>query len=404
MDSARLAIGLCIVLLVGAVGVVPGAVAAQQEQVTLSVTVLDQSGDPVGGVPLSATWNDGEGGPVNETTRSNGQALIDVPRGADVAIDVDDEEYVRNSPYTIDDASAQDVNVSVSQSATATITVNNTAGEPVDNARVLLYRGGQFVTDQRTNAQGVVTTPDVEEGDYDLYIRKSGYYYNQSDVTVTGESDLSRTIEEGSVSVTFNVTDDHFQPPRTMQNASIEIPAVGTVQTLSNGQATVSIPVNSRHDIDVTKPDYQTTEQTITIGESATTVNVSINRTPELNIDAVNETVIGQSVELEVTDEYGEPVANATVTQNGESVGTTDASGELSVRPESAGVVNYTVSDGATDATIAIEVFDPDATDAPGMTTTDAATETSSGFGPGFTPVTVVAALALLSLLAYRRR
>jgi hypothetical protein len=390
--------------LVGAVGVVPGAAAAQQEQVTLSVTVLDQSGDPVGGVPLSATWDDGSGGPVNETTRSNGQALIDVPSGADVSIEVNDEEYVRNSPYTVEDASGQDINVSVSQSATATITVNNTAGESVENARVLLYRGGEFVTDQRTNAQGVVTTPDVEEGDYDLYIRKSGYYYNQTDVTVTGESELSRTIEEGSVTVTFNVTDDHFQPPQGIQNASIEIPAIGTVQTLSNGQATVSIPVNSQHDIDVTKSEYDTTEQTINIRESPTTVNVSINRTPELNIAAVNETVIDQSVELEVTDEYGEPVANATVTQDGESVGTTDADGELSVRPQSAGVVNYTVDNAGTTATIAIEVFDPDATDAPGMTTTADATETSSGSGPGFTPATVVAALALLSLLAYRRR
>jgi len=409
MDSVRLSIGLCIVLVVGGVAAVPAAVTAQSGQVTLTVTVVDQNGDTVGGIPVSATWNGDESGPVNETTAANGRAFIDVPRGSNVTIYVNDDEYIRNFPYTdVTDATARDVNVSVSRSATGTVSVTNTAGNPVENARVLLFRGGQFVTDQRTDADGTVTTPAVEEGDYDLFIRKSGYVYNRTDVTITGEATVDRTIEEGFVTLRFNVTDDYYRPAQTIQDASVAIEPVGTtLRTLSAGQASTEVPVNTQYTVNVTKEGYATTERTIDVGEFDTTVNVSINREPELNINAPNRTVIDQSIMLEVTDEYGDPVPNATVMQGGEPVGTTDADGEVDVTVREAGVVNYTVSGDGTSAPISVEVFDPDATDTPGqMTAAQTATETgtSSGFGPGFTPVAAVVALAALSLIAVRRR
>lgn len=407
MGSARLSIGLCIVLVVGALAAVPATVSAQEDEVTLTVTVIDQSGDTVGGVPISATWDDGAGGPVNETTAANGRAFVDVPAGANVNITVDDDEYIRNFPYEVEDASTQDINVTVSQSATATISVNNTAGNPVENARVFLRRSGDFVTNQRTDANGTVTTPAVEEGDYTLDIRRSGYYYNRTDVTITGEASVNRTIESGTVSVTFNITDDHFQPPQAIEGASVAIPSIGTtLQTLSNGQRSTNVPVNDQYDVEVSTEGYVTTEQSVGIGEQDTTVNLSIQRTPELNVDAPTQAVVGQSIELRVTDEYNETVPNATVTSGGEQVGVTDATGEVDVTVPSSGQVNFTVDDGTTQTTHTVEGFDPDATDIPeNLTTeTDEETATSGGSGPGFTPVTVVAALALLSLVALRRR
>ena len=407
MVSARLSIGLCIVMIVGTLAAVP-AVTAQEDEVTLTVTIVDQNGDTVGGVPISATWNDGNGGPVNETTAANGRAFVDVPSGANVDITVDDDEYIRNFPYEVESASTQDINVSVSQSATATVSVTNANGNPVEDARVFLRRSGEFVTNQRTDADGTVTTPAVEAGNYTLDIRRSGYYYNQTDVTVTGEMSVNRTIEEGFVTLRFNVTDDRFQPPQTVESAAVEISPIGTtLRTLSAGQASTEVAVNTQYDIDVTKDGYATTERSVTVGESETTVNVSINREPALTIDAPNQTVIGQSINLEVTDEYDEPVANATITRAGETVGTTDEQGELDVTVREAGVQNYTVTGDGTSATISVEVFDPDATATPGQTTATATateTATSGGSGPGFTAVSVVAAVALLSLVALRRR
>ena len=387
-------------LLLGSVAAVPAAVSAQGDQVTLTVTVVDQNGATVGGVPISVTWADGDGGPVNATTASNGQALVDVPRGANVSIAVDDDDWVRNRPATVDGAREQSVDVAVSPAASATVTITDTDGEPVPDTRVLLFRDGNFITDQRTGTDGTVTTPDVEEGDYDLFVRKSGYYYNRSAVTLDGETTVNRTIEAGTVGVTFAVTDDHFSPARPIEGVTVDIPSIGSVQTLSNGEATINLPVNSRHDIDVTKDEYQLTEQQISVGESRKTVAVNVSRTPELNVDAPNRTIIGESVSLEVTDEYDEPVAGANVTRDGESVGTTDETGEIDVTVDSAGQVNYTVEARGNSTTVAIEVFDPEATDAPG--TDDG--EPSFGSGPGFTPMSVVAAVALLSLLAYRRR
>lgn len=401
MTSGRLSIGVCIVLLVGSVAAVPAAVSAQGDQVTLTVTVEDQNGATVGGVPISVTWDDGDGGPVNATTASNGQALVDVPRGANVSIAVDDEDWVRNTPVTVEDAQEESVDVAVSPAASATVTITDTDGDPVQNTRVLLFRGGEFITDQRTGADGTVTTPAVEEGDYDLFVRKSGYYYNRSGVTLDGETAVNRTIEEGAVSVTFSVTDDHFDPAQSVQGVTVEIPSIGSVQTLSNGQATLSLPVNSDHDIDVRKDEYQLTEQRISVGESQKTVAVTVSRTPQLNVDAPNRTVLGESVSIEVTDEYGEPVADANVTRDGELVGTTDDTGEVDVTVDSAGQVNYTVAARGNSTTVSIEVFDPSATDEPATEDDDVP---SFGSGPGFTPATVVAALALLSFLAYRRR
>jgi len=410
MGSTRVSIGLCIVMLFGVVAALPAAATAQQDQVTVTATIVDQDGRSVGGgVDVTATW---DGGSVEGTTASNGQVLLDVPRGENVSIQIDDDRYIRNIPYTLEDASTESIDVPVAESGTATITVRNAANETVENARVLLYSGGQFVTDQRTGADGTVTTPAIERGNYRLDIYKDGYYDNRTRVTVQRRTEINRTIEQGEVLLTVSVRDDYFQPPEAL-DASVEIPGVGTLETGSDGDTTTTVSVNTRYDITVTSDGYDRTQRTVGVGETDTTANVSLNRTDEINLTAQNQVVLGQRVPITATDEYGDPVTGATVTQDGQDIGTTDDSGVIRVSPDSAGTVNYTVDDGDTTETVTIEVFDPDegtpsatATGEPTATANDTGTptDTSDGSGPGFAPVTVVAALALLALVAYRRR
>jgi len=408
MGSTRVSVGLCIVMFVGVVGALPAAVTAQQDQVTITATIVDQDGRSVGGgVDVTATW---DGGSVNETTASSGQVLLDVPRGANVSIQIDADRYVRNIPYTVENATEQSVEVPVAESGTATITVQNTANETVENARVLLYSGGQFVTDQRTGADGTVTTPPVEQGRYQLTIQKSGYYDNRSRITVGDQTTINQTIEQGEVLVTVSVEDDYFEPTEPL-DASVQIPAVGTLQTGSDGDTTTTVSVNTRYDITVTKDGYDQAQRTVRVGESDTTTTVSLDRTDEINLSAQNQVVLGQRVPITATDEYGDPVVDATVTQDGQEIGTTNDDGVIRVEPSSEGTVTYTIDDGDTSTSITIEVFDPAEGTPPGTanatptpTATDTPTATSAGNGPGFTPVAVVAALALLSLVAYRRR
>ncbi|WP_262175149.1 carboxypeptidase regulatory-like domain-containing protein [Haloarcula laminariae] len=405
MGSTRLSIGLCLVMLVGMVGALPAAVSAQQDQVTITATVVDQDGRSVGGgVDVTASW---QGGSVNGTTASSGQVLLDVPRGANVSIQVDDDRYVRNIPYEVSDASTQSVDVPVTDAGTATVTVRNAQNETVEDARVLLYRGGQFVTDQRTDADGTVTTPAVEQGNYRLDIYKAGYLDNRTQITVGSQTDINRTIQQDEVLLTVEVVDDYFDPAEPL-NASVRIPSVGTLQT-TDGDAATTVPVNTKYNVDVTKDGYDQATQTVTVKQRDLTETISINRTDSLSISTQDRVLLGNSITLEVTDEYDDPVEGATVSQDGQEVGTTDADGQLEVDTESAGSVSFTVDDGTVQEEVTVRVVDaPEeltGTQIPDSTGTDAEpTGTSGGSGPGFTPVTVAAALALLSLVAARRR
>ena len=345
MTRVRRSVGLCFLLLVGLTTVAPGVVTAQQDQVTISVTLVDRNGQAVGGgVDVTATW---DGSSDNATTVSNGQVLFDVPQGVDVSIQVNDDRYARNVPYTIPDAETQSVNVPVAEAGTAEVTVRNSANEPVENARVLLYRSGQFITDQRTGADGTVTTPPVEQGDYRMTILKSGYFDDQSRITVGGQTDVSQTIEQGEILLTVSVVNDSTEPPEPVA-ARVRIPGVGTLQTGGDGSATSSVPVNAQYNITATADGYRQVRRTVGVGESDTATTVSLAPLGDITLTAPNQVVLGQPVLLVATDADGDPVAGASVTQDGQSVGTTNASGVIEVRPESVGTVTYTVGDAAT--------------------------------------------------------
>ncbi|MDS0220152.1 Ig-like domain-containing protein [Haloarcula sp. S1AR25-5A] len=410
-DRTTLIAGL-FVLLVGA-GVLAGTVAAQS-QVTLTVTVVDQDGDPLSGIDITATWDDGAGGPANETTRANGQALVDVPGGANVSLQIDDDEYVRNVPYVVEDAESEPIEVAVSESATATVNAVNTNGEPATDARVRLYRDGNYVVDRNTGDDGAITTQRIEEGEYSVIVTKPGFYRNLSTVAVSDETTATVEIREGSVLLEATVADDHFDEPRPIRDATVRVESDdrsgGTVPTLADGTASVSVPVNDRYDVIVTKEGYETVEQQVRIRESAKSINVTIQRTPEIVLTPDNrQVIVDANVRLTVVDEYDNPVANATVTRNGTEVGQTDADGEITATVPTAGNVTFAASSGDLTTTTNVTVFRPgEETTTGGAATTPeqtaTATETTDGSGPGFTVALTMAALLAVAVLARRRR
>jgi len=413
MFTYRATLGAGLFMLLVGVGVLSGAVAAQS-QVTLTVTVVDQDGDPVSNVDISATWDDSAGGPVNETTRANGQALIDVPEGANVTLRVHDDEYVRNVPYVVEDAESESIEVAVSESATATVTAVNTDGEPATNARVRLYRDGNYVVDRNTGDDGTVTTRPIEEGEYSVIITKPGFYRNLTTVAVSDETTATVEIREGSVLLEATVADDRFEEPRPIRDATVRVESDdrsgGTVPTLSDGTASVSVPVNDRYDVIVTKEGYETVERRVTIGESEKSINVTIQRTPEITLTPDNrQVVVDANVRLTVVDEYDNPVANATVTRNGTEIGRTDPDGEITATVPTAGNITFTASSGDLTTTTNVSVFRPGeetttggAATTPEQTATE--TETTEGFGPGFTAALTLAAVLAVAVLASRRR
>lgn len=422
MFDARTGSTLLVTLLLATAGVAGAAGAQSSDQVTLTVTVVDGDGEPLGNVDLTATWEADGGGSVSETTRSNGQVLIDVPRGANVTITVEDDRYVRNEPFVVEDADAEGVTVPVSEDGRATVAVVDTEG-PVDSAIVQLFHGRTTVVNVRANASGQYTTPRIEQGTYTLTVFKQGYLRNRSRLTVDGNVSERVRITQASRLVAFSVTDDHFAEPRPVADATI---AVGgnTITTLSDGEATIQLPVNRNYEVEVTKEGYDTVTRSLHVGEDQVRRNISIQRVETLSIDPEqSQVVVGQSVRVTVTDEYGDPVPNATVSVGGQTVGRTDADGRAVVPVDTAGETEIRAATENLSATVTVEGVDPDEeTPTPTATATPTATPTptetpggggapadttttrpSDGVGPGFTGVGALIAVALALALLTRR-
>lgn len=404
MTRNRAPIALFLVAALCLSAAVPGVVAGQNN-VTLTVTVVDGNGDTVSDVDISATWEDG-GGPVEETTRSNGQALVDVPEGANVTISVNDDNYVRNAPLEIEDASTREVEVRVAQSGSATIDAVDAQGG-VGGAIVRLYHDGNLVVNQRAGSDGTFATRDIEQGDYEVRVWKQGYLRNTTELTVDGDVSQQVRIRQDSRLLQVTVRDDHFSPPRAVAEANVEVQGVGTVSTLSNGETTIQVPVNSKYDVTVTKDGYESNTTSIRVREGAETANLTIQRTDAIDLEPANErVVVGESVRVTVTDEYGDPVSGVDVNLDGESAGQTNDDGVASVSVESAGTHNLTATSGDLEANATVEGVQAggDEETATESTTGDeeTATDTSDFSGPGFTVVGALVAILATGLLLRR--
>lgn len=311
----------------------PAVAVAGAADVTLTVTVETEAGNSVDGAELTATW---EGGSATETTRSNGQALIDVPQGADVTIEVAHPDYIRNSPYRLTDATQRDVQITVYEKGSAQLTVVDTEG-PVQNVRVELRKGGEIVASRTTDSQGEIESGVIESGDYTVTLFKAGYFRESVSLDVQGDVSEQLQMERGSVSVTFLVLDDNFDPPRRVAEATITGPDFNTV-TQGDGTRTVSVPVNSQLQVGVEKEGYEPVQSTFLVREQDRRVNLTTRKLPAVSVDVPNQrVVVGEALQVTVTDQYGEPVPEAVVYLDGESVGQPDNQGVLRVPVESAG-------------------------------------------------------------------
>ena len=394
---------LCVAVFV-AMAAVPMPAAAQSEQVTLTVTVVNQADERIGGATITASW---DGGNATETTRSNGQALIDVPRGAEVEIDASSDQYVRNQPYVIESAEGQRVEIGVAQKGSATVTVFDTDGNRVNNAVVRLWQGGTPVVNSRADENGVLETPTIEQGEYRLVVFREGYFRNRTDIQVDGDVSESMRIESGSVSVTFDVTDDRFDSPRPVQDALVSIEGITSgLSTLQNGETSTTVPVNDNYQVTVSKENYTEVSRTVRVDEEPRTVNVSINRAPELNITpSADRVVTGEPVSVRITNEYGNPVSNVSVTFDGNAVGETNGEGRISFTVEGEGEHTIAASHEGMSTEYTIQGFSGSTPTVTATETSTAAetTEPSTGFGPGFGLPALVAALLALALIARRR-
>lgn len=326
-----------LVLLLGLSTVAGSAVApaaAQTGTVTLTVSVQTPDGDPVADAELTATW---EGGSATRTTASNGKAFIDVPSGADVTIEVDHPDYVRNSPFQLTNAEEEEVTITVYDRARATLTIVDSDG-PVNDARVEFRRHGEVAVTRFTDPDGEVESGIIEAGNYTVTLFKAGYLRQSVELDIQGTSFSDQLqIERGSVSVTFVVLDSNFEPPRPVAEAEITGPDF-TSQTQADGSRTVSLPVNTQQRITVEKEGYDTVEQVVIVREQDKRVNITTRKLPAINVEVPNRrVVVGEALQVTVTDQYGEPLREAVVYLDGESVGQPNAQGVIRVPIESAG-------------------------------------------------------------------
>lgn len=399
----RNAVSLTALLVIGAV-VAPIGTALGQEQTTLTVTVETEAGTPVQGAELTATW---DGGQDTETTKSNGQALLDVPQGARVEISVSDDTYARNFPYVLNDADGQSLTVKVRPAGSATLQVENTEGEPLEEAAVVVREDGREVTRVATGSDGRVTVDSLEQGSYRLVGLKNGHYVNSTDLEVDGDVSKRIVLEEGSEQVTFRVFDGGTEDQRRLTNVTIDVADRATIRTGDSNTASLGLPVNTGFPVTASKEGYVANRTDIYVSEGGTTVRLLLRREPALNVSVTNDRVVaGERVRIDVVDEYGNPVEGATVAVGGQQVATTDERGVASIPIEETGQREIRVTDGDLSATVTVEGVREATSTTTEPTTTTVRGTPAGGIGlPGFTPLAAVLAMvALGGLLALRRR
>jgi len=428
-------VGIVFAVFVLSMAATGGAAAQEEEQVTLTINVTDSNGDPIGGVDVEATW---DGGEAEATTVSNGRTFIDVPAGAEVDITVEDDQYVRDlQPVTVQNAEEQEVDIRMSLSGNVEFVVTDTDNEEsIENARLFITHPDsvQPVDVLRTGSDGTVTLEGVEQRAFEVELSRAQYYDENASFTLdSAGTTQSYEMERGFTRVDFEVTDSHFSPGEPLEGARVEIEETGDVLTTrSDGIQDTRLPVNDDYTVSVDKEGYDGVTATLELGEERREFSVSIERTPSITISTLNDAVVvGQQTQVTVTNAYDEPVENAAITLNGDTLGQTDASGSITFElPQTDNNTVEASYRGLEDSVIIEGVGreqdpDDDTTDDDSMTddnttdddssdddednvdddtgTTDDGEGDSDSLGPGFGIVAGAVALLASGLLARRR-
>lgn len=405
-----------VVVLAGAAALVlsVGGAAAQTDEVTITITPVDTGGEALGNVDFEATW---DGGEISGTTLSKGTYSFDVPAGTNVRIEITDEEYIRNSPYVLSNATTREVKIPVAKSGHATVTVR-TGTQPLADATVALEQEGTVITRGKTGQDGTFTTERIEQGDYVVRAVKSTYYENSTSIVVQEDTQEIVQLRRGAVEVKFLVNDDSYDKPRPLSNAVIDFVNRETrLATHEDGTRSTTLSVNQEVKVRVTKDGYQTATETLAISERALTHNISIRRNPKLTLDVLNNrVVVGENTRISVMNEYGEPVPDANVIVDGDRIGNTDENGEATVPIQTEGDLQIEVTKAGLSTSQTVEGVAVDKEETPTATSresetttgtmtetaTDTATETPGSTGPGFG--VVASLLAVLGAILLVRR
>lgn len=416
MNVARVALVGAAVLVVAIVAT-GGAVGQNADPVTLTVSVADQDGDAVSGVAVEATWetDSGETGTASGTTASNGNVLLDVPEGASVDLDVDDDTYVRNRPLEIASASGGDVALGVSRSGTATVAVVDDQNRSQAGARVTVREDGRRVDRGETDGDGVYETARLERGTYELTVVKPGYYESEREVSVSLNTEATVGIERGTVTLDVQTLDDHFDPPAAIETGSVRVSSsvYDAEVSVTEGTVSLAVPVNAAYTVAVVKDGYDASPERVRVRESSASVNATAQRTPTLSVRPANERVlVGETTRVTVRNAYDEPAVGATVEVDGEAVGETDDRGEVGLPISSAGDRTIVARDGDVESDpVTVEGVETAAeADGNGSDAENASDDADEGSGstddgaPGFGAVAAVLALLAAAGVAGRRR
>ncbi|MFC4439051.1 MULTISPECIES: carboxypeptidase-like regulatory domain-containing protein [Natrialbaceae] len=378
--------------------------AVASEDVTLTVTVTDGDENAVAGALVTVSWDDDE---RTEETRSNGQALIDVPSGADVEVDVEHDDLVQNNPKevgTVDDHTTVAVDLFSKTDGEITVVENDAS---IADATVALTKDDdtRAAATGTTDDDGVFTAEAIEAGTYDVDVEKAGYYDESASVDLRSNDGTTVALESGTERVTVSVTDGYFEEPlQTDVTILQDGERDATLSTNADGERSVPLAVNTAYTAVIEADEYDdaSNEHEFTVGESATEVDYVVERAPVVALEASNERVlVGETVGVDVTDEYGDPVADAELVLDGSTVATTDDGGSATVTIERHGELELTAQHGDVADAVVIDGVDPDATDdslteerseVENETDTDDADDSVPGFAAG----TAGAALALV--------
>ncbi len=396
---------------------------AAADEVTVDVTVVDQDGEPINErVTLLVEW---DGGSEEIETSSSGVAVFDVPEGEDIEFSIEHDDYVRNVPLIVEDAttpageSRLAIDLDVSLAGTADITVEDN-GSPVEGVELTATdpQEDRFEKTVETDESGQASLDRLEQRNYTVTTSKEGYFDTEQTVSID-ETSVSETfsIETGEVRVDFLVQDDHFETPEPVADATVEIIGDSTLTTRSDGTRGIDLAVNTDYDVEISKEGYDSVSETVSVGEEDVQFNLSIQRTPELTLTSLADKIIaGQSTVVTVTNVYDEPVPNATVGVDGEAQTETDADGTAVVTLDTAGERNITASIDGLETSLPVQVYDADDLDEDDTDETDDVdaaddaddaddTDDADDDGPGFGPLLAVGSLLVATtLMLYRRR
>lgn len=403
-------------------------VAQQQEFVTAEIQVADRSGDTLSDIRVTAEWGDGQS--TSDTTKSSGRVLLDVPANAEVQFSVNDsdKEFVRNlqpvevGPDEIDEL----ITIQMAPRGQVTFSAVNANGNPVEDARIRLTHedSSRTVDIVYTAGDGTATVPDIEQRTYHVRTVRPGYNATEQTIEVTGQQQSEAIeLQSNRVDVDFTVRDDHFEEPRPLEGVTINLRAVRStagdrfndspLDTDENGETQGRIPANDNYEATVILDGYQETTETFRVRQQPMSLNLTTQLTPSISINQLqNAIVVGQPTQVTITNAYDEPVEDATVSLNDETVGQTDTLGQIVFNITQAGnnVIDASYEDLT--ASMTLEGVDPDRSSgesddgnsAEGSTDGTENSANGDGSGPGFGIVAALGAVLAVSLFAARRR